>query len=126
MAEHYMMWGKAMLFGDAATAERVLAAAEPKQAKALGREVRDFDQRRWEEHRLDIVVAGNTAKFGQHENLRQFLVGTGDQVLVEASPLDRVWGIGLSADDPRATDPDQWQGLNLLGEALMKVRAALS
>lgn len=125
-AEHYMMWGKAMLFDDTEAADRVLAATDPEEAKSVGREVRGFDQRTWEEQRLDIVVAGNMAKFGQHENLRAFLVATAGRVLVEASPVDRVWGIGLRADDPLAQDPGRWQGMNLLGEALMKVRAALS
>lgn len=125
-AEHYMMWGKAQLFGDTATASRVLEATNPGQAKAFGREVRGFDEKAWAEHRLEIVVAGNTAKFSQHEELSRFLVGTGDRVLVEASPLDRVWGIGLTADDPRASDPAQWLGLNLLGVALTEVRAKLS
>jgi ribA/ribD-fused uncharacterized protein len=71
-------------------------------------------------------MAGNLAKFGQHEDLGRFLLGTGDRILVEASPLDRVWGIGLAADDPRAADPAQWLGLNLLGQALMQVRERLA
>jgi ribA/ribD-fused uncharacterized protein len=125
-AEHYMMWGKANLFDDARTAERILAAEHPKQAKDLGRQVRNFDQAAWEAHRYDIVVEGNTHKFGQHDDLRAFLLGTGDRVLVEASPLDRVWGIGLRADDPRAEDPAQWRGLNLLGLALGDVRNVLA
>jgi ribA/ribD-fused uncharacterized protein len=125
-AEHYMMWGKATLFGDAAMAGQILAAPDPKRAKALGRRVADFDQQTWEAHRYAVVVAGNTAKFGQHDELRRFLLGTGDQVLVEASPVDRIWGIGLSAADERATDPARWRGRNLLGFALMDARAALA
>ncbi|MFI9503935.1 NADAR family protein [Nocardia sp. NPDC052566] len=125
-AEHYMMWRKAMLFDDAATAALVLAAAEPKQAKELGRQVARFDGQVWEAARFDIVVAGNTAKFGQHEPLKEYLLGTGERVLVEASPVDRVWGIGLAADNPRAVDPARWRGLNLLGFALMQARAALA
>lgn len=125
-AEHYMMWSKAVLFGDTETAARVLETTDPKQAKAIGREVRGFDSAVWERERLGIVVRGNLAKFSQHEDLRRFLVGTGDRVLVEASPLDRVWGIGLAADDPRAQNPDEWLGLNLLGVALTEVRASLS
>lgn len=124
-AEHYMMWGKAMLFGDEKTATRILAAKHPKQAKDLGRQVRHFDQAIWEAHRYDIVVTGNTHKFGQHDDLREFLLGTGDRVLVEASPLDRIWGIGLREDDPRAADPAEWCGLNLLGFALGDVRNVL-
>ena len=78
-----------------------------------------------ETHRFDLVVTGNMAKFGQHRDLREFLVGTGDRVLVEASPQDRIWGIGLAADDERAASPRQWLGLNLLGFALMEVRHRL-
>ncbi|MEU8895574.1 NADAR family protein [Nocardia sp. NPDC048505] len=124
-AEHYMMWGKAMLFGDTATAARILEVAHPKQAKDLGRVVRDFDETTWNAARFDIVVTGNVAKFGQHEPLREYLLRTGDRVLVEASPTDRIWGIGLTADDPRAADPTTWRGLNLLGFALMAARDIL-
>lgn len=124
-AEHYMMWRKATLFGDTATAERIRAATHPQQAKTLGRKVAGFDERIWVEQRYDIVVAGSVAKFGQHDELRKYLLGTGDRVLVEASPVDRIWGIGLAADDPRAEHPAKWQGQNLLGFALMDARAAL-
>lgn len=124
-AEHYMMWRKAMLFGDAETAARIVAAGHPSQAKALGRQARGFDEAVWQANRFDIVVAGSVAKFGQHPDLREFLLGTGDRVLVEASPRDRVWGIGLGAANERAEDPRQWRGLNLLGFALMRARAAL-
>jgi ribA/ribD-fused uncharacterized protein len=124
-AEHYMMWRKATLFGDSQTAGQVLAAPHPHAAKALGRRVAGFDQRVWDEHRFDIVVAGNLAKFGQHPPLCTFLLRTGERVLVEASPVDGVWGIGLTRDDPAAADPARWRGLNLLGFALMQVRALL-
>jgi ribA/ribD-fused uncharacterized protein len=124
-AEHFMMWRKAMLFGDNEIAERILTAAHPHRAKDLGRQVRGFDQHVWEQRRFDIVVDGSVAKFGQHEPLREYLLGTGDRVLVEASPTDRVWGIGLAADDERAADPGAWRGLNLLGFALMRARQVL-
>jgi ribA/ribD-fused uncharacterized protein len=124
-AEHYMMWRKAVLFDDQETAARVLAAEDPRQAKDLGRQVRNFDQATWAAERYGIVVDGNTRKFSAHEPMRSFLVGTGDRVLVEASPLDRVWGIGLREDDPHAADPARWRGLNLLGFALCAVRDLL-
>ncbi|OJF11648.1 NADAR family protein [Couchioplanes caeruleus] len=124
-AEHYMMWRKATLFDDHGMAERILAAPHPKAAKALGGRVAGFDQRTWDEHRFPIVVAGNLAKFGRHSPLRAFLLGTGERVLVEASPVDRIWGIGLAHDDPAAADPRRWRGLNLLGFALMEVRESL-
>ncbi|UOX85820.1 NADAR family protein [Amycolatopsis sp. FBCC-B4732] len=124
-AEHYMMWRKALLFGDEEVAARVLTAVHPKQAKDFGRQVRRFDEAAWVAHRREIVVAGNAAKFAQHPELGDYLAGTGERVLVEASPVDRVWGIGLAADDPRAEKPRAWRGLNLLGFALADVRAQL-
>lgn len=124
-AEHFMMTAKALLFGDAETAERIRAAPHPGAAKALGRQVRGFDEQRWAERRFDLVVTGNLAKFGQHPQLRDFLLATGSRVLAEASPCDRIWGTGLAADDYRVTSPEYWPGLNLLGFALMEVRHQL-
>jgi ribA/ribD-fused uncharacterized protein len=124
-AEHYMMAHKAWLFGDDESAAKILAAGHPNKAKVLGRTVRGFDQATWEARRFDIVVRGNLAKFGQHPDLADFLLGTANRVLVEASPHDRVWGIGLTAGDERAASPLAWRGLNLLGFALMAVRDAL-
>ena len=125
-AEHYMMAEKARLFGDDDALEQILKAPHPHAAKQLGRQVRAFDEARWKAVRFDIVVTGNTAKFSQHEALRTYLLGTRQRVLVEASPRDRIWGIGLAAEDKRATDPTQWRGLNLLGFALMQVRDRLA
>lgn len=124
-AEHYMMAHKAWLFGDERTAERILAADHPREVKQLGRVVHGFDDQVWAANRFDIVVGGSIAKFGQNPELTRFLLGTGDQVLVEASPLDRIWGIGLASDDERAASASTWQGLNLLGFALMAARDAL-
>ena len=124
-AEHFMMSAKALLFGDTETAERVRTAPHPGAAKALGRQVRGFDGRLWAERRYEIVVAGNAAKFGQHADLREFLLDTGDRIIVEASPRDQIWGIGLTAGDDRARSPEHWRGLNLLGFALMETRHRL-
>ncbi|WP_433254494.1 NADAR family protein [Streptosporangium sp. CA-135522] len=124
-AEHYMMAHKAWLFGDDETAARILAAEHPGEAKKLGRQVRGFDEDVWNEHRYEIVVRGSTAKFGGRPELKDFLLGTRGRVLVEASPVDRIWGIGLTADDERAASPATWRGLNLLGFALMDARDAL-
>jgi ribA/ribD-fused uncharacterized protein len=124
-AEYWMMAEKARLFGDGDVLETILTAPTPAAAKAAGRAVRGYSESAWEAARYEVVVVGNLAKFTQHENLGRYLVSTGDRVLVEASPLDRVWGIGLAADDPRALNPDQWQGLNLLGQALMEAREVL-
>ncbi|MEU9830141.1 NADAR family protein [Streptosporangium sp. NPDC048047] len=125
-AEHYMMAHKAWLFGDGGTAARILGARHPGEVKQLGREVRGFDETVWREHRYGIVVRGGVAKFGAHPELREFLLGTRGRVLVEASPVDRIWGIGLAADDARAASPAAWLGLNLLGFALMDARDALT
>ena len=124
-AEHYMMAQKAKLFGDNTAFTAILNSQNPSEAKALGRKVKGFNEQLWTDQRLDIAVRGNTAKFQQNAELRDWLLGTETQVLVEASPTDRIWGIGLAADDKRAQDPLTWRGLNLLGFALMKVRAAL-
>ncbi|MGC5699490.1 NADAR family protein [Pseudomonas sp. NFXW11] len=124
-AEHYMMAGKALLFDDQQTHARIIKAVAPADVKQLGREVRGFDDARWSEERMAIVVRGNLAKFSQHQALGEYLLSTRDQVLVEASPVDRIWGIGLAADDVKAEQPEKWRGLNLLGYALMEVRDRL-
>lgn len=121
-AEHYMMAEKARLFGDESALRKILQADSPGAAKAFGREVLGFDERLWVKHRFDIVVRGNRAKFSQSDLLGNFLVSTDNKILVEASPVDRIWGIGLAADDPSAKHPNLWQGENLLGFALMAVR----
>ncbi len=124
--EHWMMAGKARLFGDDQTLAEIIAAATPNEAKALGRKVRNFDPAKWDSEKRRIVTEGNLAKFSQHADLREFLLGTGDAVIVEASPFDAIWGIGLGMDDPRALDPAQWRGENLLGFVLMDVRDQLA
>ncbi|MFE9333975.1 NADAR family protein [Streptomyces sp. NPDC006925] len=124
-AEHYMMAHKAWLFNDDETAERILAAPHPGAAKTLGRQVEGFEEEAWLEHRYGIVQRGNLAKFSADTELRDFLLKSRDRVLVEASPLDRIWGIGLAADDARASSPSRWKGLNLLGFALMETRNTL-
>lgn len=120
-----MMFQKATLFGDHEIAQKILAAPNPGAAKALGRSVRGFVDAVWNEKRLEIVATGNHAKFGHHPELRAFLTGTKSRVLVEASPTDRVWGIGMAENDPHAEDPLAWRGLNLLGFALMIARSRL-
>jgi ribA/ribD-fused uncharacterized protein len=124
-AEHCMMAGKARLFGDEAAHAAIVRCRTPGEAKKLGRGIQGFDDARWEQARFGIVVQANLAKFSQNPALAGYLLSTGDRVLVEASPVDAIWGIGLAADDARATDPAQWRGLNLLGFALMQVRGQL-
>jgi ribA/ribD-fused uncharacterized protein len=124
-AEQYMMYAKAMLFGDRDAAERILATDSPPEQQAIGRTVRGFDESVWSLFREGIVFTGNYARFEQNPDQRELLFSTRGTTLVETSPHDRVWGIGLSADDPRALNRAEWQGLNLLGEALTRVREAL-
>ncbi|MBT1097777.1 NADAR family protein [Streptomyces chartreusis] len=124
-AEHWMMAEKARLFKDADAERQALAADHPSLAKKAGRLVRGFDDAAWERERFRIVVEGSVHKFGAHPELSAFLLGTGDRVLVEASPVDRVWGIGLAARDEGAYDPERWRGPNLLGFALMEARERL-
>jgi ribA/ribD-fused uncharacterized protein len=124
-AEHCMMAEKARVFGDEAARQRILAARTPAEAKKLGRTVRGFDEATWTAQRFDIVVRANVAKFSQNVALSAFLEATGDKVIVEASPVDRIWGIGVAATDEAAQRPDRWRGLNLLGFALMEVRSTL-
>lgn len=124
-AEHFMMAEKARLFGDEETRSLILHSSDPDEAKSLGRRVRNFDQQVWDNERFDRVTVGNIAKFEQTSKLKRFLLATDHEILVEASPSDAIWGIGLAREDPRAKNPIEWPGLNLLGFALMRTRAVL-
>lgn len=125
-AEQYMMHGKALLFADPEVGAQILAAEHPRQHKALGRKVHGFSDERWRAHREQIVLEGNRAKFTQNPELRARLLETAGTELVEASPYDRIWGIGLAASDPRAQDPKTWRGQNLLGKILTRLREELA
>lgn len=124
-AEHWMMAEKARLFEDEEIRERIILCEKPGEAKALGREVRNFDPTIWEAERFAIVRKGNYHKFSQDKALKTFLLHTKQRVIAEASPVDPIWGIGMALDNPDITDPHRWRGLNLLGFALMEVRDAL-
>lgn len=124
-AEHFMMAKKAELFGDEKAKLTILKTTHPGDAKKQGRHVAGFDEALWRAHRFEIVVAANLAKFSQHPELAEYLMQTGKRILVEASPVDKVWGIGLAADHPAVEQPSKWRGLNLLGFALMQVREQL-
>lgn len=123
--EQYMMAEKARLFNDHKILDKILNNQNPKQIKELGRQVRGFDNTKWEKYSASIILNGNLAKFLQDENLKQFLMETKDKILVEASPYDKIWGIGLSEDHDNANNPVLWKGQNLLGFALMEVRDEL-
>ncbi len=123
--EQWMHWRKALLFGDAAIAEAILSEPDPAGQKALGRQVGAFSAELWTMVARDIVLRGNLAKFGQHPDLLVRLRATCGTTLVEASPQDRVWGIGLAKDDPRALRRETWLGTNWLGGILTEIRIAL-
>ena len=125
-AEQAMMVLKARLFGDEAAASRILSEAEPGAQKALGRTVRGFDETTWEAEREGIVKRVNLAKYGQNKGLRRKLFQTLGRELVEASPMDTIWGIGLDERAARQIPRGQWPGMNLLGRALMEVREELA
>lgn len=124
-AEHYMMAGKARIFHDEQVLAQILKTDHPDAVKRLGRKVKNYDEQTWIESRYQVVVDGNHAKFSQHPDMANFLLKTADSIIVEASPVDRIWGIGMTKDNPACQDPRKWQGLNLLGFALMEVRQRL-
>lgn len=123
--EQWMHWRKALLFGDAAIAEAILAESDPAAQKALGRRVAGFSQQAWGAVAHDVVFRGNVAKFSQHPDLLERLGQTRGTTLVEASPQDAVWGIGLASSDSRAACRTTWRGTDRLGQVLTEVRVAL-
>jgi ribA/ribD-fused uncharacterized protein len=122
--EQYMMKQKAKLFGDAEIEAKILKSKSPKTIKALGRKVKGFNEEIWNENKFNIVFRGNLLKFRQNPEMREFLLNTKNKYLVEASPYDKIWGIGLSEKDAKKTPFINW-GENLLGKALMEVRKEL-
>lgn len=124
-AEHWMMAAKARLFNDDDALTEILSSKDPRKAKAAGRKVRNFNSKAWNKIRYEAVVEGNLHKFSAHKDMKSYLLKTGDLILIEASPVDEVWGTGLDASHPDAENPDRWPGLNLLGFALMEVRDKL-
>ena len=124
-AEHFMMAKKAELFEDFEIMNQIIKANSPADVKKLGREVKNYNDAIWLENRYEIVKTGNFYKFSQNPELQKFLSSTGEKVLVEASPVDAIWGIGLASDHKNANNPKEWKGLNLLGFALMEVRDEL-
>jgi len=124
-AEHWMMAKKAELFKDVKILEKILQAKSPAEAKKFGREVKNYNETLWLAARFDIVKEGNYHKFSQHPELKTFLLNTNDRVIVEASPVDAIWGIGMAGDHKDVLNPAKWKGLNLLDFALMEVRDEL-
>ena len=124
-AEQYMMAKKAQLFQDHEAVKKIMASRNPATQKALGRKVAGFKREVWDTVSRDVVLRASLAKFSQNHKLLAYILGTGEDILVEASPTDTIWGIGLDELDPDALDPAKWQGTNWLGEVLMETRSAL-
>ena len=120
-----MMYKKAELFNDFISMVKILQTSDPYVQKKLGRNVQGFKQQLWDKHKFEIVVNGNRLKFNQHNDLKEMLLLTKNLVIVEASPYDRIWGIGIGITDPKRFDEIYWKGENLLGKALMVVRNEL-
>ncbi len=121
-AEHWMMAQKALLFDDQEQFEKIIACKTPKETKDFGRQVKNFNSKLWSEKRYEIVTQGNIHKFEQNDDLKEYLLSTSDKVLVEASPVDAIWGIGLSVESKKVYQAKLWKGINLLGFALMEAR----
>ncbi|WP_438447033.1 NADAR family protein [Gorillibacterium sp. sgz5001074] len=121
-AEQYMMYKKAKLFQDEEIAAKILSAPTPREQKELGRAVRNFRRDEWEMKCKQFVYEGNDAKFTQNQHLLEKLLATRGTTLVEASPTDRIWGVGLLEEDPRIRNRKTWRGTNWLGEILTKLR----
>lgn len=124
--EQWMMAEKARVFSDTDILEQILKSNDPKVIKELGRQISLFDEDVWNLRKYDAVYEGNLLKFSQDESLKSFLLSTENKVLVEASPYDKVWGIGMKQDEEGIRNPTNWKGQNLLGFALMEVRTTLS
>ncbi|MFA5207571.1 MAG: NADAR family protein [Candidatus Paceibacterota bacterium] len=124
-SEQAFMWEKAIFFGDMEIAKKIVETPNPKENKILGRKVKNFDKNKWLREGYEIMIAVNLAKFGQNSRLKAILLSTEDKIIVEASPYDTIWGIGLHWEDDRVLDEKNWRGMNLLGKALMEVREKL-
>lgn len=124
-SEQYYMARKAGMFRDLTMLKKIMATDNPYEQKRCGRQVHHFDAQVWHTVCRDVMFRANMAKYSQNPNLHRLLLNTKDTTLVEASPKDKLWGIGLDASDPRAKDRTQWKGQNWLGEILMEVRQCL-
>ena len=121
--EQFMMYKKAEMFGDKDAMNDIMATPDPRQQKAIGRQVKNFDKYKWEKSCRQIVEYANYLKFTQNPDLAAKLLSYDlDTTFVEASPFDAIWGIALEATDPRASNRETWLGTNWLGEAITNVR----
>ena len=124
--EQYMMYQKAILFDDHEIADKIINTTIPKDIKALGRQVKNFDPAIWDKHKEMVVGTAVMAKFIQHPDLYKKLQESGDAIMCEAAPNDNIWGIGMAADNPKMQNPEEWQGTNLLGKIVMNVRTLIA
>lgn len=124
-AEQFMMASKARMFGDKTCEKAIMDAKNPRDQKAIGRLVKNFDAGKWNKAARDLVYEGNYAKFVQNDDLKETLLATQGTTLVEASPYDGIWGIKRGIDDPLALKRETWNGTNWLGEVLTKLREDL-
>lgn len=120
--EQFMMAHKALLFDDKEIHQKIMDEQSPYKQKELGRRIKNFDSKIWDENKVSIVFIGNHLKFSQHPDLKKRLLETADKILVEASPEDKIWGIGLALSDGKILDKNAWLGENLLGEILSSLR----
>ena len=125
-AEQYMMYHKAMLFGDLDAANRIIAETDPSEQKRRGRAIWNFNQNKWDMFKYQIVYWGNYLKFTQNSHFAKILLEDHkDKIIVEGSATDKIWGVGIDWLDPKIDDPKNWKGENLLGKAIMDVRDTL-
>ena len=124
-AEQFLMAGKAMLFEDHDAHEKIMCTKSPREMKDFGRRVKNFDEMTWNANKMFIMRTALYLKFTQNEELKTGLLLTGDKELIEASPYDKIWGVGIGPNDKRLLNTDEWKGLNLLGQCLMDVRKAI-
>jgi hypothetical protein len=123
--EQYMMYKKAVLFSDIETAKEILNIKDVGKIKALGRQVKNYNDVIWNGRRQVIIYQGLLEKFHQNQELKERLLKTGDAILAECAVQDKIWGIGLSMKDEQRFTISKWRGQNLLGFALMEVREKL-
>lgn len=124
-AEHYMMFNKAIIMNDLETAQLILESKTPRDAKALGRLVKNFNKELWDAECERVVYQGNLLKFTQNSNLLEKLLAFQDKILVEASPEDPIWGVALDENDPLILDESTWKGENRLGKVLTQLTQQL-
>lgn len=122
--EQYMMWAKARHFKDEEIADEIMQSSDPREIRRLGRQVRNYDDEEWDKIRQGVVYRGLVAKF-RFSPFKEQLLDTGDALLVECNPSDKIWSCGLSTEEAMNTDPTKWRGRNLLGTVLMKARDTL-